>query len=68
MTKIETKHHLLHGDARKKVKLDTLEIIQENHIPTRRSRVPQQGDQERRRLTKNIKNSLWFILGSERLG
>ena len=52
MVNIETKMCHLLGGARRKVKFDTPEIIEDVHVPTKVSIVPRPGDQESQRLTK----------------
>ena len=52
MVNIETKNCQLLRQARRKVKFDTPEIIQDVHVPTKVSIVPRPGNQESQRLTK----------------
>ena len=52
MVNIDIKSCQLTGEARKKVKFDIPEIIEEAHVPTKVSIVPRPGNQESQRLTK----------------
>ena len=52
MVNIQIKKDQLPGEARRKVKFDTAEIIEDAHVPTKVSIVPRPGNQESQRLTK----------------
>ena len=52
MVNIQIKKDQLLGEARRKVKFDIPEIIEDVHAPTKVSIVPRPGDQESQRLTK----------------
>ena len=52
MVNIRIKKDQLLGEARRKVKFDTPEIIEDAHVPTKVSIVPRLGNQESQRLTE----------------
>ena len=58
MVNIQIKKDQLLGEARRKVKFDTPEVLEEAHVPTKVSIVPRPGSQEsQRQQNKNTKKS-----------
>ena len=65
MVNIQIKKDQLPGEARRKVKLDTPEILEEAHVPTKVSIVPRPGNQESQRQTKQKYKNMAYDLFSE---